>query len=85
MFMVRIQEEEHMRELTGEIIAYESPHIVAYRDGAAQGMATVRYTLEAVTGGTRIRVSADAAPGTTSCAWKMGRSPSIGSKRISSA
>ncbi len=35
MFMVRIQEEEHMRELTGEIIAYESPHIVAYCDGAA--------------------------------------------------
>lgn len=60
--MARIQEEEHTREVVGEIIAYEPPHIVAYRDSAAWGMATVRYTLEAVAGGTRVRVTVDAAP-----------------------
>jgi len=56
-FSARIQEGKHARELAGEIIAYEPPHVVAYRDCAASGMATVRYTLEAVAGGTRVRVT----------------------------
>jgi len=62
-FAARIQEGEHTRELVGEIIAYEPPHVVAYRDSAALGMAAVRYTLEAVVGGTRVRVTVDTAPG----------------------
>lgn len=49
--------------LAGEVIAYEPPHVVACRDSAALIVATVRCTLEAVAGGTHVRVMVETAPG----------------------